>query len=260
MRLETKNCIEKFVRYEKKTNIFRKDGKKLGTTSEIISGIEDVNKNNYIHISTSEFGDFKDKANKVPNGFKKLSKKKYMKIAQDFYCKNPKSKKEKQRLTNKLKGALEINNWYDNSRKYWLTIKDIEKLKPNNKLVVLPLHRNVYDGPITLYKENKSYKPESFFKYEKDVFIHSGDLNGIFLKYDKNDNQPKGLDVEYKKDRWYPISNGYLPARDKQKVFKLLDKKTHWTKFAKNTHVGFRGPLILWSNLKKLPNIYFTNG
>ena len=62
--------------------------------------------------------------------------------------------------------------------------------------------------------------------------------------------------VNYKKDLWYPFTNGYLPAKDPKKKAKLLGKKTHWTKFNKKTHVGFEGPIMLWSDLKKMPKIY----
>ena len=37
-------------------------------------------------------------------------------------------------------------------------------LTPKDKIVVLPLHRNVLDGPMTKYKENVPYTPEIFFK------------------------------------------------------------------------------------------------
>ena len=242
-------CLNDFIRYQKKTKSFNKNGKSLGTTIELLSGLES-DKSGYIHESINEYSTFKDKPIKVPKGYKKISKKKLNQIALDFYCKKSKSKneilKQTKKLNNKLKGALHFEKWYDNSRKYWLTIKDIESLTPKDKLVVLPLHRNVLDGPMTKYKENVAYTPATFFKKEKDTLIHHGELEAIFKKFDKHDKQPKGLDVEYKKDKWFPIFDGIL-----------LKGKKHWSKLPKKTHIGLRGPMILWKDLKKLPNLYF---
>lgn len=59
---------------------------------------------------------------------------------------------------------------------------------------------------------------------------------------------PFTFDIEYKKDNWYPLVNGYLPEKDSQK---------HWSEFPKNTHIGARGPMIKWKDLVKLPNIHY---
>jgi hypothetical protein len=242
-------CLNDFIRYQKKAKSFNKDGKLLGTTIELLSGLES-DKPGYIHESINEYSTFEDKPIKVPKGYKKISKKKLNQIALDFYCKKSKSKNEiskhTKKLNNKLKGALHFEKWYDVSRKHWLTIKDIEKLTSKDKIVVLPLHRNVLDGPMTKYKKNTAYTPATFFKKEKDTFIHHGNLEGIFKQYDKHDKQPKGLDVEYKKDNWCPIFDG-----------RLSKGKKHWSKLPKKTHVGLKGPMILWTDLKKLPKLYF---
>lgn len=262
MKLDRNSCIEQFSRYEKKTEHYSRSGKKIGTSSQIIDGIES-DKKGYIHESSDDYGNFEDKPIKIPTGYKKktgLKTKKLLRnIAENFYCKTPKSKKEKQILSKKVKGALEWSKWEDKSKKYWLTIKDIERLKNGDKLVVLPLHRNVLDIPFDTHKKNTSYRPERVFKSEKDTYVYHGDLNVISKVYNDKDTEPWGLDVEYKKDYFYPLIDGYLPAKDPQKLSKLLGKKTHWTKFPKKTHVGWRGPMILWSDLKKLPKLYFTD-
>jgi hypothetical protein len=36
------------------------------------------------------------------------------------------------------------------------------------------------------------------------------------------------LDVEYAPRKWYPLSDGALPAHDPQGFAKLLGRKTHW--------------------------------
>lgn len=43
-------------------------------------------------------------------------------------------------------------------------------------------------------------------------------------------------------------------------MIKKVEKQLkHWTKFKKDNHVGFRDPMILWSDLKKLPKLYFKD-
>ena len=78
---------------------------------------------------------------------------------------------------------------------------------------------------------------QEYMKSEKDTFIHSGELNGIFKKYDGEKSDPKPLDLECGKNKW--------------------GQKKHYTKYPKSKPVGFRGPMILWSNLKRLPKFYY---
>lgn len=59
------------------------------------------------------------------------------------------------------------------SKKYWLTIKNITKLNPNYKIVLLSLHRNVLDIPYDTLKIN--YINHNFFKDSKDTYIHKKD-------------------------------------------------------------------------------------
>ena len=169
MKVNPKKCLNDFIRYQKKTKSFNNDGKLLGTTIDILNGLKS-DKQGYIHESINEYSTFEDKPIKVPKGYKKISKKKLNKIDLDFYCKKSKSKneisKQTKNLNNKLKGALHFEKWYNASRKYWLTIKDVKNLTPKHKILVLPLHRNVLDGPMTKYKKNEPYTPETFFKKE----------------------------------------------------------------------------------------------
>lgn len=262
MKLDKEKCINDFVRYEKVTLHVSKTGKKLGTSSEIIDGIESEKKG-YIHQPKDDYGNFEDKPKKIPSGYKKSTgaktKKLLRNIAENYYCKTPKSQKEIKKLSKKLSGSLEWSKWYDVSRKCWLSIKDIEKLNEGDKIVVLPMHRNVLDIPYDAHKKNTSYRPEKFFKVEKDTYIYHGDLKVLSKKYNSNDDGAWHLDVEYKRDHWYPLIDGSLPARDTQRRTKLLGKKTHWTKFSKNTHLGWRGPMVMWNDLKKLPKLHFTD-
>ena len=72
MKLDTQKCINKFVRYEKVTQMYKPDGKKGGKTLELLEGIES-DKKGYIHLTKDDYGNFYDKATKIPSGFKKKS-------------------------------------------------------------------------------------------------------------------------------------------------------------------------------------------
>ena len=236
MKLDKHKCIEKIVRYKKVTFSYKPDGRKGGKTVEVIDGINS-NKKGYIHLPLDDCGNFDNKETKIPNGYKlqnsKKSRELIRKIARDFYCKNKKTKK----VSKKLKNSLVFDNWYVKSREYWLTIQDILKLKLGEQIEVLLLHENVLDGPLTKFKRDVSYTPEKFFKSEKDTFVYNGGLDGVFKKYDGITSEPKGLDIECGKNKW--------------------GQKKHYTKYPKSKPVGFRGPMILWSDLKKLLNLYY---
>jgi len=238
MKLEKSECIARFVHYEKKTK-----SAKGGITSQVLVGVSAIDKPGYFHASESDYGDFNDTPRKVPSGYKKWPDSKSQQFAKDFYCKS----KSKSKKTTELEG-LEHSKWYDESRKYWLTLGEVKSLKPGDKLDILLFHRNALDAPMTYFKSNKSYTPQSFFKSERDKYIHYKELMGHFEVYQKHDPTPEYLDVEYKKNKWYPLIDGFLSG-----------KKTHFTELPDKTPVGFRGPMILWKDLKKLPKIYFSD-
>ena len=212
------------MKYGKK-NTKDKNG---GIFSESIIGYPS-DKKGYIHESISVYSEFEDKPTKIPSGFKrKNSKKKFGKeYGNSYVCRTKKNKKEKDKLNLKLKDSLDYSKWYKESKKYWLKIKDILKLKAGEELVILPFNRNVLDIPYDTMKKNKSYKAEFFFKSEKDTFIYKGDLKVISKTWGNNDNDSNGLElhIEYKPEFWYPLIDGYLPKTVKDKLFKLLGKK-----------------------------------
>ena len=238
MILDEKDCKKNFEVYEKK-----EVDKSGGTTSYMIMGTNS-NKKGHLHKEIDEFGSFENKPIKIPKGYKKVTEKRRNQYVNDWACKKRKTRKQKDKLKDKLKGSLSWNSWYDKSRKHWLTLKDFKAMKKDAKVIVLLLHRNALDAPMTKFKENTPYRPEIFFKSEKKSIVYKGNMNVVLNK----ESEPWGLDIEYKKDKWYPLSEGYLHK----------GKKKHWSEFSKNTAVGYRGPLILWSDLKKLPSLYFS--
>jgi len=156
--------------------------------------------------------------------------------------------------------GYELEKWMQEYRKYWLTIKDIENLKLNKKIKLLLLDRNVWDGK-NKFKKGKLYKPENFFVDNSAIYWKNNmtSLEGkIKHKWQNSDEEPYNFEfeIEYKKNNWYPLTNGILPAEDEQGFFELLREDKSWTEFPKKTHIGLRGPIILWNNLKKLKKVY----
>jgi len=155
-----------------------------------------------------------------------------------------------------------MEKWIEKSKKYWITIKDIEKLKPNTKIKLLVLDRNVYDCK-DKFKRGQLYIPEKFMTDNSAVYWKNNvaSLKGYIIhKWQEKEDDIVPFDIEfdiqYDKKNWYPLTNGILPAEDEQGYFKLLGVAKSWSEFPKATHIGWRGLMILWSNLTKLKKIY----
>jgi hypothetical protein len=157
--------------------------------------------------------------------------------------------------------GCDFEKWYKKSRKYWLTIEQIKKLKPNEKVKLLVLDRNVLDNKINDFKTGKLYKPENYFKDDTAIYWKNSNnnLQGK-IKYKWQNSADNAFDfefdIEYKKDNWYPLENGTLPATDPQGFFQLLGEDKSWDEFSIKNHIGMRGPMILWKYIQKLPKIY----
>ena len=156
---------------------------------------------------------------------------------------------------------------------YALKIEDILKLKPGDQIKVLCMDRNVYDAALQEDIRGKSLSPQKFFESNWAIYIHEKDLKGALLfEFEIEDDNLDLVDmtdicqsdfefhVEYetKHSCWYPLENGYLPASDPQGFSNFSwNEKKHWSEFPLDTKVGYRGPMILWSNLDKMPNVIY---
>ena len=228
----------------------------------------------------------------IPNDYieVKLTDKELKEKKTDYACKNPSKK-----IINLEKKGLNHENWELHNKKEWLTIADIEKMKKGDQIKVLLLDRNVMDIVTENVKCNKIYKPTEFYKKSWIIYTYDKPTEGTMqLYYEINSNENKkriknnkskknnstlennknnstlennkntpfkiDLEINYKEGSWYPLRKGYLPAKDENWKTNLLDgKKKKWTTFPKDTPIGFRGPMILWDKLDKLPNVYLLD-
>ena len=171
-----------------------------------------------------------------------------------FYCTEKKIPKD-------IKG-LEVNKWINKMRKHYFRINDVLKMKKGDKIKLLLLDRNVTDitNSEDTNKELVSYKPEHFYRKNLVIYTHNTELKGVitFLCWDIKQKEFQ-FEIEYLKNNWYPLNeDGKLPKKDPQNLVDFKDKAgKHYSEFYKTTSVGFRGPMIKYSILKELPNVYY---
>merc|ERR1712194_164787 len=164
-------------------------------------------------------------------------------------------------------GVDELDTWME---KYlaprYITIADIKRMKAGEKLKVLSLDRNWED--LCLYEGNrnfaeipefKSLRPEKLFRPSLATYRHGSALQGT-LEFAGLEGIADDFifELEFEKGNWYPLyedeKTGTLTLPNKDHLKPYGGKV--WTKFATSTHVGFRGPMVAWSHLAKLPPLW----
>lgn len=151
-------------------------------------------------------------------------------------------------------------DWIESIKKFWLTIEDIESMKKGDSLEVVLFDRNIGDV-MEKHKPFKILNPVNAF--DRSMYVHDHDMKGVMTMFHKKE-RPVPLkhfefELEYAKGNWYPLTDNYLPAKDSQMGGIVAGKKTHWKDMPKGTHVGFRGPMVRSSDLKKMPEFYIFN-
>lgn len=156
--------------------------------------------------------------------------------------------------------TLDMSDFRDYIRPISLTIKDITSLKPGQTIKLLVLDRNFDE--IACEEEtnqlNIPHKAEEFFRLNTATYVHQQNLKGI-ITYDNIDlTRDFEFDIEYEKDCWYPLKNNCLPKKDPQHLASFsFNEPKPYTDYPANTRIGWRGPMILWEKVKKLPDIYW---
>lgn len=165
------------------------------------------------------------------------------------------------------KNALIESDWLFKASKYFITIKDILSMKEGDKDIFILFDRNLFDSTHN-NKENKIYKPEHYFRGYSIIYTHVYGLFGKMVFYDNN----KLLDSWYLDhyDYWQVnLSTGWWTKLTDGKLTQLpkpqpkidfpngLENKL-WNTLPKNTFIGWRGPMMRLSDLKKMPNIYWN--
>lgn len=233
-------CLKQLVVYE----LRQKDGS-ITYTRRIV-GLKSDQKG-YIYKALG-MGIFETELTKVPKGYRRHRFNKLWALR--YFC--------SEAIPEPKLAGLESYEWYKKSTKKWLKIKDINKMKKGEQMELILLDRNYIDITTGDNEGNKLYKAEDFFS--KAIYTHESGLKGKLTchGYDMDDDDFE-FHIEYKKDSWYPLRDGKLPAEDEQHVAELYGKEMDWTEFPTTTHIGWRGPMIKWKKLSKMSNIYWYN-
>jgi hypothetical protein len=223
--------------------------------------------NGYIHIALG-YKMFEDNKTKINDNFEKvevgIGDTINMESLNDRFCRDKRPKP--------TFDGLEIDDWIEETKANHLRIGDISKFKHGEKIKVLVMDRNLYDTLYRINNENQLYKATDFFRESSAIYEHDCDLKGKIRykwqslpEYNNNENDDDINDnkrwydlkfhIEYKNGNWYPLENGILPANGEHDT-KLLEFDHKWNDFPDNTRVGWRGPMMLWSNVENAPDVY----
>jgi len=161
-------------------------------------------------------------------------------------------------------GAKRLGAWVERCRKGWLTIGDVLKLKPGDSIKVLVMDSDLIDVVSVANDRGAAYNPARFFRKNTAIFRRdatkpdhwSRPQNGLSGTIRWVDEEvPFEFEVEFN-NSWMPLRNGYV-GRWPGLVPRVYGK-THWTSFPKTTHIGWRGPMMAWSRVAKMPKVYWS--
>lgn len=149
--------------------------------------------------------------------------------------------------------------------KFSLEIYDINKLKSGDKLEVFILDKDftLNSNKSKQLKLNKNLmtKPEYFFRNNRAIYTHKSGLSGTLILHSENKvvtlNEFE-FHLECEPNQWHPLQKGFLSKYHHSGTDKIYNLQ-HWTSFSQSTRVGFEGPMILWSDLRNLPDIHWKN-
>lgn len=170
---------------------------------------------------------------------------------------------------------LEMYEFIHKSKPYHLTINDIKTLKPNSTLDVIIWDRNFEEPWIwSNAKKMQPYDPHIFFAENHHTLTYLGnmkwDLHFNFLTEEEKKCKnkfvhPVHIDVSNLPTNWTWVDipdDGIINiTRDiigtGEKLGPNKNKPMHWSEFPGSTRVGWRGPIMLWEHMKKMPQVYY---
>ena len=250
---EHDTCMKSFVRYQKRTKV------DIGTRVQTIRGLlpsspppPGARGERRVHELVTP-GRFAREATVVPPGYRRINEKPTKEWLTRFGCMRPMSSAQRRTLE---RGGLDYDAWYERSRRAWLSIADVRRMRVGETVKVLMLHRNVLDEADR--PERRLHAAQRFFSKRSVAVLTRAPGDGLAVLLDCDDcgDGAFEFDVEFATDRWYPLKNGRLPARDPQGLFALLGRETPWAALPPSTHVGWRGPMVPWDAVAKMPAVY----
>ena len=161
-------------------------------------------------------------------------------------------------LQAEMEKGLELSDWITHMSNQELTIADVEKLKPGDKLEVIMLHRNLGDivRDPRAFPYGEYFEPEEFFAGVRGTYTHGKDMSG-HIRHHEDDYVDSSFNfhLNYRGNHWYPLGDdGLLPVETGETC--VRGAIADYRKYPKTTKVGWRGPMLLVSSLKDAPLVY----
>jgi len=170
---------------------------------------------------------------------------------------------------------MEVSDFINNCKDKHLRISDVKQLQIGDNLDVVIWDRNyeeywIWDNA----KQNQHYDPQTFFKANRCTLKYLGDMKwNITMGWGETFEHPVHLDLSNTPKtnwNWMPINfdeRAYEPTNDGkvhitteigEKGDDWTEQHIHWTEFPDDTRVGWRGPIMRWSDLESQPNVYWN--
>jgi hypothetical protein len=143
--------------------------------------------------------------------------------------------------------TLTIDQWAQKARPFFLTKAAIESLKVGKTLDLLVLHRNVLDTKVPHVHPVTAAK---YFFADRLRFTSLGKLKGVITWPGDPTHHVIELHAELKPGLWYP-ARSHHKDQSFQQLFGDQKPGLH-----SHTLVGIRGPMMLWTNVKKMDARY----
>ena len=156
------------------------------------------------------------------------------------------------------------------SRGKHLTIKDVTQLGIGETLDVVIWDRNFEEYWIWDNAESgKNYDAEEFFKHNRNQITYKGNMEwDIHFSFVETIEHPVHLDTTGVETNWTWVAIGtdgkiHITKEILNKEEKIPShwkpKHIHWSEFPEDTRVGWRGPMMLWKDLKDAPRVYYVS-
>jgi hypothetical protein len=151
--------------------------------------------------------------------------------------------------------------FYDYSSKYHLTIKDVLSFEIGKPYKIFLLERNMFDPSCDTNPINIPILPSHFFR--NCYFIEFTRKDGLMgdCKWLFNNQTQNNFEFHICMTTcWYPLKNNRVPIKDEQELFEIdIDfSGKHFTELSIDTHIGWRGPMMLFENMDNCPKIILT--
>ena len=158
---------------------------------------------------------------------------------------------------------MNMYDFIEQTKDKHLTIADIEKLQLGDEIDVVMWDCYFEDMGCVweTYENTKYYPPTEFFSECKTKLIYMGNYKWkIHYSFGQIAEHSIHLNVEHLQTNWkcaaitsedhkIHITNEMMNSGENIPVG-WKKKHIHWDEFPKTTRVGWRGPMMLWENLK----------